>query len=102
MKRKYPWQKTQVKDHHPIEAGAVVRGSWSTIEYEVEITGDCVGEGWGIQGRQVDNNLGTGWFSFLGERKGNEIEVLDPQRPDDRVVVLSEPRPKPKQMDLAL
>ena len=101
-RKKYPWAKPQVKAHHPITADAVVRGSYSEREYLVEITGDHA-DGWWIQGRDKDNTLGTGWFCKLGERTGDEIEVLDDRRPDDKVLVLSEPNaPRSEQMELNL
>ncbi len=84
--------------HHPLGKGVIVRGSWSQLNYLVEITGDSV-DGWWIQGRQICprtkkvTDRSTGWFSRLGQRSGSEIEVLDPRRPEDHVIVVSERQP---------
>tara|TARA_R110000751_G_scaffold67630_1_gene137939 strand:- start:51 stop:368 length:318 start_codon:yes stop_codon:yes gene_type:complete len=86
------WRKGKTKSHHPINVGAVVQGNYSEKSYRVEFSGDSEG-GWWIQGRDVDNPLGTGWFNGLGKRDGNEIEILDDSRPDDKLLILSEPDP---------
>jgi hypothetical protein len=95
-----------VEEGLPISVGAIVRGNYSEVESRVEHAWTPKGEtGWVIQGRQTDNKLSTLWYNFLGERKADKIQITDPRRPDDKILVLSEPkakRVKPKQMELAL
>lgn len=76
-----------------IEAGSIVRGNWSQIEYRVEYCGVCA-DGWFVMGRREGYPLQTGSFSRLGERVGNEIIITDPKRPDDRLIVIREVKPK--------
>lgn len=98
------WKKHKVSDEFPINTGDVVRGNYSEREYEVEIAFRPNGQkGWVIQGRDVKNPLGTGWFNDLGERIDDYIEILDERRPDDKLLIISEkspqkvkPKPKPK------
>ena len=82
-----------------LEKGAIVRGNWSEIEYEVE----HVGKDW-VTGRCPTNHYWTGSFSYLGKRKGNEISITDPKRPDDKLIVLKdgEPEVRGNQMTLPL
>ena len=72
-----------------LEAGTIVRGSWSEIEYRVEHSGTCKHGGW-VTGRRVGKPLQTGSFSHLGERVGNEILITDPSRPKDRLIIVKE------------
>jgi len=73
--------------------GTIVRGNWSTIEYKVEFTGKCQTNGWGwATGRCVTNPLQSGSFNYLGERVGNEISITDPKRPDDKLMIIKEPK----------
>lgn len=74
-----------------LEKGTVVRGSWSATEYRVEHSGRGVGGVW-LNCRAVDNPRQTGTFNYLGERVGNEIEVTQPGRGGDRLIVLREPK----------
>ena len=72
-----------------LEAGTIVRGNWSQIEYKVEHCGNCA-DGWFVTGRRPSNPLQTGSFSRLGKRVGNEILITEPKRPDDRLLVVRE------------
>lgn len=82
-----------VMGHHPINVGAIVQGNYSEKCYRVENSGDSKGGGWWVQGRDPDNHHSCGWFNGLGKRDGNEIEILDDSRPDDKLLILSEPDP---------
>ena len=86
-----------------LEKGAIVRGNWSEIEYEVEHVGKCKLGGW-VTGRCPTNPRRTGSFSYLGKRKGNEISITDPKRPDDKLIVLKDGEPivRGNQMTLPL
>ena len=80
-----------------IKIGTVVRGNWSTIEYRVDHAWSVRHEGyWCINGKGVDNPRQSGSFSHLGERVGNEILITDPNRPDDRLLVIKEKGAKKK------
>ena len=74
-----------------ISAGTIVQGNWSTIRYKVEHFGTCPKGGW-VTGRCPDNPRWTGSFSYLGERVGDEIPITDPNRPKDRLLIVSEPK----------
>lgn len=86
-----------------IAAGTIVQGNWSSIEYEVEGVGSCEKGGW-ITGRSPDNPRWTCSFSYLGKRIGDEILITDPRRPDDRLLIVKEPKQvtQRKQMELDL
>ena len=86
-----------------IAAGTIVQGNWSSIQYKVEHTGTCTLGGW-VTGRCPDNPLKTGSFSYLGERVGNKISITDERRPNDWLLIVSEPKQmrKAKQMEFDL
>ena len=74
-----------------LKVGSIVRGNWSKIEYRADHVWKAKGENyWCINGKAVDNEYSSGSFSMLGERVGNEITILDPQRPNDRLIVVKE------------
>jgi len=76
-----------------IKVGSVVRGNWSQISYRVDHAWSPLGESyWCINGKAVDNPLSSGSFSYLGERVGNEIPINAPDRPADKLYVVSEPK----------
>ena len=80
-----------------IKVGSIVRGNWSTIEYRVDHAWRVNAENyWCINGKSVDNPRQSGSFSHLGERVGNEILITDPNRPDDRLLVIKEKGAKKK------
>lgn len=86
------WKTGYIQENHPITVGAIVRGNYSKKEYRVEFSGDAEDGTWWIQARDCGNSLGTAWFSFLGKRVGDEIEINDERRPDDKLLVVSEKR----------
>ena len=74
-----------------IAVGSIVRGNWSSMEYRADHVWEQKDEGyWCINGKSVDNPLVSGSFTNLGKRVGNEIEILDPKRPKDRLVIVLE------------
>ena len=80
-----------------IAAGSIVQGNWSTIQYRADHVFQPKGkEYWCINGKSVDNPRQSGSFSHLGERVGNEILITDPNRPDDRLLVIKEKGAKKK------
>ena len=86
-----------------IEVGSIVRGNWSSIEYRVDHAWEVLGENyWCINGKGVCNPMQSGHFSMLGERVGNEVLITDPGRPGDRLLILRENTPKPRQMELGI
>ena len=74
-----------------IAAGTIVQGNWSSIRYKVEHTGTGTLGGW-VTGRCPDNPLQTGSFSYLGERIGDRISITDERRPNDFLLIVSEPK----------
>jgi len=95
---RYIWQKGRTLDHHPITPGSVVRGNYSTIEYYVEFSMESHDDtGWSIQARDMKNHLSTAWFNYLGERVGDEIEINDERRKDDKLLVIKDHKPRPVQ-----
>ena len=74
-----------------IAAGTIVQGNWSSIRYKVEHTGTGTLGGW-VTGRCPDNPLQTGSFSYLGERIGDRISITDERRPNDWLLIVSEPK----------
>lgn len=88
------WKRGYVQEDHPITVGAIVRGNYSEKEYRVEFSGDAEDGTWWIQARDSKNHLSTAWFSFLGDRVGDEIEIKDERRPDDKLLVIFEKKPK--------
>ena len=86
-----------------IAAGSIVQGNWSTIQYRSDHVFQPKGKDyWCINGKDVNNKLSSGHFSYLGKRVGDEIMVTDPRRPDDRLLVIKEPKRKSMQMELSL
>ena len=88
-----------------IAVGTIVRGNWSKIEYRADHVWKAKGQDyWCINGKGVDNPRWSGSFSFLGERVGDEIPITDPNRPDDRLLIVKESRQakRRKQMEFDL
>jgi hypothetical protein len=86
-----------------IAAGSIVQGNWSTIQYRADHVFQPKGkEYWCINGKDVNNDFSSGHFSYLGKRVGDEIMVNDPRRPDDRLLVIKEPKRKSMQMEFSL
>ena len=78
-----------------IAVGSIVQGNWSTIQYRADHVWKVEDEGyWCINGKDVKNKFASGSFSMLGERVGNEITILDPQRPNDRLIIVKEKKIK--------
>ena len=75
----------------PIARGTIVRGNYSEIEYQIEQIWNST-EGWHMTGRNPERKTWTGCFSCLGERVGDEIVITDERRPDDRILIIKEPR----------
>ena len=73
-----------------VEVGAVVRGNWSQIEYVVHIVGGDHRRGFWLSCKGKEKKNWSGYFSGLAPREGDEVPVLDPARPDDRVLVISD------------
>ena len=80
-----------------VEPGAVVRGNYSSIEYVVQIVGGDRRRGFWLNCKCKDNNLQSGHFSGLGPREGDELPVLDPARPHDRILVISDKKQSTRQ-----
>ena len=110
LKVRSPYE-NMVREHHPIQFGAVVRPNWTESTYMVYLTGDYVfegKEGWFIQGYPLKDGepykLGCGWLNDLGERTGDLIKTRH-KNGRDEVRVLWEPerleRPA-RQMELSL
>ena len=74
-----------------IAAGTIVQGNWSSIRYKVEHTGTCKYGGW-VTGRCPDNPRWTCSFSYLGDRIGDRISITDERRPNDWLLIVSEPK----------
>jgi len=86
-----------------IAVGSIVQGNWSTIQYRADHVWKVEDEGyWCINGKDVNNPMSSGSFSYLGERVGDEIMVTDPRRPKDRLLVIKERKRKSMQMELDL
>ena len=79
-----------------LEPGTIIRGNWSSIEYRVDHCGRHDGYWW-INGKAVNNPLQSGHFSYLGKRHGNEVKVVDPNRPEDKLIIIKETRKPPNQ-----
>ena len=76
-----------------IAVGTIVRGNWSKIEYRADHVWKAKGQDyWCINGKDVTNKLSSGSFSMLGERKGNSVSITDPNRPNDRLIIVREPK----------
>ena len=67
-----------------LPVGSIVRGNWSSIEYEVVRCDSCDTHWWVYCKNKAS-------FNYLGARKRDEILVTDPTRPNDRVIVVREP-----------
>jgi len=74
-----------------IAAGTIVQGNWSSIRYTVEYSGTCTLGGW-VTGRCPDNPRWTGSFNYLGDRIGDRISITDESRPNDWLLIVSEPK----------
>ena len=72
-------------------AGTIVQGNWSSIQYIVEHSGTCDKGGW-VTGRCLDNPLQTGSFSYLDARIGDRISITAERRPNDFLLIVSEPK----------
>jgi hypothetical protein len=45
-----------------------------------------------VTGRNTENPLQTGSFSYLGDRIGDRISITDERRPNDFLLIVSEPK----------
>jgi len=58
-----------------LEKGTIIRGNWSEIEYKVKFSGGLYPLNWWVSCESKNNPRQTGFFSSLGERRGDEIFV---------------------------
>jgi len=76
-------------DYMMLEKGTIVRGNWSEIEYKVKFSGGIYPLNWWVSCEGRDNPMQSGFFSSLGERRGDEILVN--RKPfEDRLIVVRE------------
>lgn len=92
-----PWRVGELYENllgrtYPIAKGTIVRGNYSQVSYRIEHVGDSNDGTWWASGRVPDLPLQCGWFALLGKRNGNEIDIVDEKRPDDRLIIVKEPR----------
>jgi len=80
--------------------GTIVRGNWSEIEYKVKFVGGLYPLNWWVSCEARDNHLQSGYFSQLGERRGNEI-LVNRKPVGDRLLVIKEKRTAGKPLSKA-
>jgi len=72
-----------------LEKGTIVRGNWSELEYRVKFSGGLYPLNWWVSCEGKDNPMQSGFFSNLGERRGNEI-IVNRKPLEDRLIVIKE------------